>query len=189
MGASLAVFASGAGTNAEALFKHFYFSAVKVKLLVCSNNEAAVLDKCDKYGVATYVWDVNDGVDGLIFELHKFRVSFIALAGFMKKIPVSLINEFPKRIINIHPSLLPKYGGKGFYGDGVHQAVIDNNEKETGITIHYVSAEYDKGNIIFQKSIPIACKGMTAAKLSEQVKSIEHYYYPREIARLIEKNK
>ena len=150
---TLAIFASGAGSNAEKILERFQFHPfIRVGLVLCNKAEAGVFSIAAKFGIKAILINKKDFFEGdaCIGFLKEERIDFIVLAGFLWKIPAGLIQAFPQSIINIHPALLPKYGGKGMYGIKVHEAVIANKEKESGITIHYVNEEYDKGEIIIQ---------------------------------------
>lgn len=185
----IAIFASGSGTNAEEIFKKFQnHPTADVTVLLSNNTNAYALIRAEKFEVATKVFDrktfreSNEIVD---FLLNK-RIDLIVLAGFMWLVPINLVSAFPNRIINIHPALLPKYGGKGMYGMHVHQAVKDNNESETGITIHYVNDKYDEGQIIYQVSCPIS-NSDTPDDIANKVHLLEYEHYPRIIEELISK--
>jgi folate-dependent phosphoribosylglycinamide formyltransferase PurN len=164
---SVAIFASGAGSNAEKIIQQMEIAAkagkgsFKVDLIVCNKPTAGVLSIAANHQIDTLLIDKEQFLngDGYATELTARGIEFIVLAGFLWKIPVTLIKAYPNNIINIHPALLPKYGGKGMYGDKVHQAVIAAGEKESGITIHYVDEIYDHGNIIFQAKCIVDQKG------------------------------
>ena len=150
----IAIFASGSGTNAQRIIEHFKDNAeIEVSIVLTNNSKAFVLERAAKLKVPSYVFDRN-----LFYEsnqvhdiLKEIGIDFIVLAGFLWLIPANILQSWPGRIVNIHPALLPKFGGKGMYGDKVHQAVIKAGEKETGISIHYVNEKYDEGEIIFQE--------------------------------------
>jgi len=182
----IALFASGAGTNAAKILEKFrnHDQAI-VALVVCNRPTAGVVPIAERYGVPVLFVEQNRFFsDGYLNEIIDHRIDLLVLAGFLWKIPDQLIKSFPNKIINIHPALLPKYGGKGMYGLRVHQAVIDNHEKESGITIHYVDDVYDNGDIIFQKTCPVLPED-TANSLAERVAGLEHQYYPEVIERLL----
>lgn len=187
----IAVFASGAGTNAQKISQHFppNLSPLRgegrrgeVALIVCNNPKAGVLKIAEKENIPFLVIERERFFDGdaYIKELQERKIDLIVLAGFLWKIPPALIKAFPQRIINIHPALLPGYGGKGMYGKYVHQAVIDNKEKESGISIHYADEIYDHGKIIFQASCPVL-PGDTADSLAQRISLLEHEHYPKVI--------
>jgi len=184
----IAVFASGNGTNAENIIKYFQISAhARVVLILSNNKDAKVLERAKKLGIKSLCFSksrLNQSQD--VEKALLNDVDFIVLAGFLLKIPSSIIVLFPNKIINIHPALLPKYGGKGMYGMRVHQEVKKNNEKETGITIHYVNEKYDEGNIIFQKSIAITPKD-TPLDIANKVHKLEYEFFPKTIEKIITK--
>jgi phosphoribosylglycinamide formyltransferase-1 len=182
----IAVFASGNGTNAENIIKYFQLSTHSRVVLILSNNkDAKVLERANTLGVKSLyfsksVLNQSDAIEKVLLK----EVDFIVLAGFLLKIPKKIIALFPNKIINIHPALLPKYGGKGMFGMHVHQEVKKNNEKETGISIHYVNEKYDEGNIIFQKSIAINPKD-TPIDIANAVHKLEYKFFPKIIDSLL----
>lgn len=183
----LVVFASGSGSNAEQIILHFNKNKKAVVAAVFSNNhEAKVLEKAQKHGIPTIVFDKEALTGGKVAEMiGQIRPDLIVLAGFLLKFPGGIIAQYPGKVINIHPALLPKYGGKGMYGMKVHQAVLDNNEKESGITIHYVNEHYDEGGIIFQESVLLdGCKN--CGDIAAKVQQLEHKRFPEVIERLLE---
>ena len=183
----ISVFSSGSGTNAENICDYFSSSTKISVALVCTNNENSfVLERVKKYNVPSFVFSKNDLVDTNLLEkkLIESEIDFLILAGFLLKIPKKLILLFENRIINIHPSLLPKYGGKGMYGKNVHQKVIENNEKKSGITIHYVNENYDEGGVIFQKSVELGI-GENSETLSSKIQLLEHSFFPKIIEKTI----
>jgi formyltetrahydrofolate-dependent phosphoribosylglycinamide formyltransferase len=184
---SIAIFASGAGSNAQKIIDRFRSDrSVVIALIVCNNPAAGVLNIAAKENIPGLLIEKKRFMDGdnYLPELEKKQVDFIILAGFLWKIPLGIINAYPQKIINIHPALLPKYGGKGMYGNKVHQAVIDANEKESGITIHYVDEIYDHGKIILQATCAID-ESDTADTLAAKVHALEHMHYPAVIADLV----
>lgn len=189
---SVAIFASGAGSNAEKIIQQMTAAAAtgtetfRINLIVCNRPNAGVLAIAAKYQIDTLLLEKERFLngDGYASELLKRGVQFIVLAGFLWKIPVTLIKAYPNKIINIHPALLPKYGGKGMYGDKVHQAVVGAGEKESGITIHYVDELYDHGNIIFQAKCAVE-QNDTAATLAQKIHQLEHRHYPEVIEKLL----
>lgn len=183
----IAVFASGNGTNAENLITFFSKSTKARVVLVLSNNkDAKVLERAKSLNVNTLLFNKKDlyGSDKLL-NIVKEQIDFIVLAGFLWKIPNTFIKLFPNKIVNIHPALLPKYGGKGMYGMHIHKAVKDNNEKETGITIHFVNEYYDKGAIIFQKSTAVAVSD-SPETIANKIHTLEQKYFPIVIDSLLE---
>lgn len=187
MSKRLAIFASGGGSNAEEIIRHFsQCDKASVSLIVSNKASAFVLERAKKHDIKSVVIPRNFVVEKETLEnaLASENIDFIILAGFLLKIPEWLINKFPNQIVNIHPALLPKYGGKGMYGKHVHQAVFDNFEKESGITIHYVNGQYDEGQIIFQKSIHLDTLD-TPVKIASKVLELEHQHYAETIESLL----
>ena len=183
----IAIFASGTGSNAEKIINHFHRSStIKVALIVCNNPGAGVLKIAEKENIPALIIEKEKFFrgNGYVNELKEKKIDLIVLAGFLWKLPSSLLKAFPGKIINIHPALLPKYGGKGMYGHHVHQAVLANNEKESGITIHYVDEIYDHGKIIFQAKCPVM-ENDTADSLAQRIHALEHEHYPSLIEQLI----
>jgi formyltetrahydrofolate-dependent phosphoribosylglycinamide formyltransferase len=186
---NIAIFASGAGSNAAQIIQHFSTSAkIKIALIVCNKSGAGVLNIAANAGIPSLLIEKEQFFkgDSYLPELQKHTIDFIVLAGFLWKIPEPLIKAYPKKIINIHPALLPKYGGKGMFGHYVHEAVINNKETESGITIHYVDELYDHGAVIFQATC-IVDKNDTADSLAKKIHLLEHAHYPKVIAELLQK--
>lgn len=183
---NIAILASGSGSNAEKIISHFQGSTKANISLIASNKEKAfVLERAKKHGVPTHIFSKTELESGKLTELLVNKnIDFIVLAGFLLQIPHNLIKAFPNQMVNIHPALLPKYGGKGMYGDNVHKAVKAAEEKETGITIHMVNENYDEGKIIFQKAVNID-KTDSPEQIAEKVHVLEHKYYPKIIESLI----
>ncbi|CAM3980022.1 MULTISPECIES: phosphoribosylglycinamide formyltransferase [Flavobacterium] len=182
----IVLFASGNGSNAEKIILHFKKSSLANVVMVFSNNpRAKVLERAQLNGVEAIAFEKQELNNGVILEkLNTIQPDLIVLAGFLLKFPESIINYYPNKIINIHPALLPKYGGKGMYGTHVHSAVLENKEKETGITIHYVNENYDEGAYIFQKSVTIeTCK--TIEEIALEIQKLEHQYFPEIIENLL----
>lgn len=179
----LAIFASGRGSNAAAILNTQNYANFTIALIVVSRAGAPVIQLAESNNIPVLVLDKENfqGKDSLIQTLNQYAIDIICLAGFLWKIPNYLIEAYPNRIINIHPSLLPKYGGKGMYGIHVHQAVIDNNEEYSGITIHLVNEEYDKGRMLFQEKIALNINE-TPESLAKRILALEHQHYPRVIA-------
>lgn len=178
----VAVFASGTGTNAQKIIDHFRNSCfAKVSLIVCNNSVAGVLKIASSENIPALLLEKKQyNESGYVNELKNYGIEFIVLAGFLWKIPDVLLKAFPEKIINIHPALLPAYGGKGMYGNAVHNAVINAKEKQSGITIHYVDEKYDHGKIIFQTTCPVD-EHETPESLAKKIHDLEHKYYPYEI--------
>ena len=185
----IVVFASGNGSGFENICKKLSdLEYLEISKLYCNNNKALVLDRAKKYGIEKFIFQNQDLKNKkVLLDLQKVKPNLIVLAGFLRKIPFDILNEFKHKIINIHPSLLPKYGGKGMYGDNVHKKVIENNEKESGFTIHYVDQNYDEGDIILQKKIQI--KKKDAVSLAQEVLKLEHKYYPEIILKCLSNGK
>lgn len=187
---NIAIFASGNGTNCENIIRHFSGSPeTRVALVVTNNAEAKVIERAKKFGVAVEVLsrqEINNS-ETLLHLLEQHGVTFIVLAGFMLFIPSFLIDAFPERIVNIHPSLLPKYGGKGMYGMHVHEAVKAAGETETGITIHFVNNRYDEGKHIAQFKTSIS-PADSAEEIAAKVHALEYEHYPAVIEKLINQN-
>jgi phosphoribosylglycinamide formyltransferase-1 len=179
----LAIFASGNGSNAEAIMKYFEnHPKIEVAALLSNKVEALVLDRAKKFNVPSRVFDKNQfrECDEVIKWLGEKKTTHIVLAGFLLLIPEKLIQSFPNKIVNIHPSLLPKFGGKGMYGIHVHEAVVASREKETGITIHLVNAHYDEGKILAQFKCPVSPTD-NVETVAQRVLELEHGNYPKVI--------
>lgn len=177
---SIALFASGAGTNAQKIMEHLKGHAeIKVALVVCNKPGAGVIGLAEKAGVPVLMIEKERFFRGdhYLPVLNEMGISFIVLAGFLWKIPAELIQAYPQGIINIHPALLPKYGGKGMYGSHVHEAVIAHRETESGITIHYVDEHYDHGATIFQAKC-VVDEFDTADTLAQKIHKLEHAHFP-----------
>jgi phosphoribosylglycinamide formyltransferase-1 len=187
----MALFASGAGTNAQKIIDHFSDKNKKalIALIVCNNPVAGVLQIASKEDIPTLILEKERFFrgDAYLPELRNAQIDLIVLAGFLWKIPQRLIDAYPGRIINIHPALLPKYGGKGMYGAFVHEAVLNAGDVESGITIHYVDEHYDRGDIIFQAKCPVD-KTDSIESLSKKIHQLEHQYYPIVIEEVLNKN-
>lgn len=185
----IAVFASGAGNNAAKIIEKFKdHPSIAVALIVCNKPGAGVLQIAEKNNIPFLLIDKEKFFRGNVYvdELKQTEIDFIVLAGFLWKIPEALIKAYPKKIINIHPALLPGYGGKGMYGQLVHEAVLNNKEKESGITIHYVDEHYDNGDIIFQARCPVM-EDDNPEILAQRIHKLEHEYYPKVIEELLVK--
>lgn len=184
---NIAIFASGSGTNAENIIRYFFLNeTVRVALVVSNKSGAAVHEKAAELQVPSFTFGKDDLENGLPIAdlLNEHRIDFIVLAGFLAKIPDLLLKMYPDRIVNIHPSLLPKFGGKGMYGLRVHEAVLAAGETETGITIHYINEKYDQGEIVCQKRCPVMPSD-TPEELAARVHALEYRYYPEIIEQLV----
>ena len=185
----IAIFASGAGSNAREIIRHFRnHPKIKVVLIVCNKPGAGVLQIAADEKIPTLMLEKDPFFrgDGYLPAIRSNGINFIVLAGFLWKIPDQLIKAFPGKIINIHPALLPKYGGKGMYGSHVHESAIAAGEKESGITIHYVDEHYDHGQPIFQAKVTIDPND-TPESLAAKIHKLEHKYYPVVIEEILNK--
>jgi phosphoribosylglycinamide formyltransferase-1 len=182
----IAVLASGSGSNAQRLIEHFAQHAkARVVLVGCDQPEAGVLQRAWDLGVPSYLFSGAELRDGTVQqELLGQRIDLVVLAGFMRLIPTELIKAFPQRIVNIHPALLPKYGGKGMYGHHVHETVVAAKEQESGITIHYVNERYDEGEHLFQAICPVLPED-TPDTLAARIHELEHAHYPQVVENLV----
>ncbi|MBP6758540.1 MAG: phosphoribosylglycinamide formyltransferase [Flavobacterium sp.] len=175
----IVIFASGSGTNAENIIKHFKNTNIGTVVSVFTNNpKAYVIERAKNLQVPTEIFTKEELVEGKVLQkLNTIQPDLIVLAGFLLKFPENIVAEYPDKIINVHPALLPKYGGKGMYGMHVHKAIVENKEKETGITIHYVNENYDEGNIIFQKKVAVLITD-TPEVVAEKIHALEQQYFP-----------
>ncbi len=183
----LAIFASGAGSNAAKIIAHFeQHPTIKIALIVCNKPGAGVLTIASNNQIPVLMIEKDPFLKGDAYtaELAANTIDFIVLAGFLWKIPAALIEAYPNKMVNIHPALLPKYGGKGMYGAKVHEAVIAAGEKESGITIHWVNEHYDEGGIIFQAACSIDPLD-TADSLANKIHALEHLHFPMQLERLL----
>ncbi len=182
----LALFASGSGTNVENIAQYFKDNNhVDVSLVLCNKPDAYVLERAKKLNIATKVFNKETFYNSteIVNLLIESKIDMVVLAGFLWLIPQNLIGAFPKRIINIHPALLPKYGGKGMYGGKVHEAVVANKELESGITIHFVNEHYDEGDIIFQNTCDVL-PGDSPDDVAKKVHALEYEHFPKVIEQL-----
>jgi phosphoribosylglycinamide formyltransferase-1 len=184
---NIAILASGAGSNAQKIVD--YFSGrrdISVRLIVSNKQDAGVLNIARAAAIDTLIVTRNSFYSStdLLAELDKHKIDFIVLAGFLWLIPTYLIQQYPDRIINIHPALLPNYGGKGMYGSRVHEAVVAAGEKETGITIHWVDAHYDEGDIIFQAKCAVDASD-TPTTVAEKIHVLEHQHFAPTIEKIL----
>jgi phosphoribosylglycinamide formyltransferase-1 len=178
----IAIFASGEGTNAQRVVDYFRGSEVKITLIICNNPSANVLKRAEKNNIPSLLIDREtfNNSDSVLKKLQDSNIDLIVCAGFLWKIPDTILHAFPNKVINIHPALLPKFGGKGMYGMNVHKAVVAAGEKESGITIHYLNEHYDAGKIILQKKCDV-WKDDTPETLAQKVLHLEHEWYPKAI--------
>lgn len=186
----IVIFASGSGTNTQNLIQYFQQSEFAEVVLVLSNKkDAKVLNRSKNLNIRSLHFSKTSlfSSEGVLKLLKEVNADYIILAGFLLKFPALILKEFPNRVINLHPALLPKYGGKGMYGNHVHKAVVANKEKKTGITIHYVNENYDEGAIIFQKSVALSEKD-TSEMVAEKIHELEYKWFPKVVEKLILKN-
>lgn len=181
------LFASGTGSNVENIIQYFKNNPdIAIAAVFTNNPNAKVLDKAKIHNVPTLIFDKTQLSEGFVLDkINELQPDLIVLAGFLWKMPEQIVVAYPNKIINIHPALLPKYGGKGMYGMKVHNAILENKEKETGITIHFVNEHYDEGEFIFQQNVNIEdCK--TPEEIVAKVNELEHLHFPQIIERLLE---
>ena len=185
----LAILASGGGTNAEAIINFFKQNPEmgSVELIISNNSDAYVLQRAENHGIKALVISkkmMRENPTLLVDSLTSEKIDFIILGGYMLLIPANVVEMFPRKVVNIHPALLPKFGGKGMYGDNVHRAVIEKNETESGITIHFVNEHYDEGNVVFQTKCDVT-KDDTHETLAAKIHLLEHKYYPQIINQIL----
>jgi phosphoribosylglycinamide formyltransferase 1 len=184
---NVAIFASGNGSNAQKIMEYFSGDPyIKVSLVLSNKKDAYVLQRAKKFKIPSFSFTSTQLKETNVVQqkLKQYEIGFIVLAGYMIKVPDTLIKMFQGRIVNIHPALLPKYGGKGMFGEHVHQAVIAAGDKESGITIHFVNESYDEGKIIFQARCEVKA-GDTPETLAERIHELEHRFYPEIIEKVI----
>lgn len=188
----IAIFASGSGTNAEAIMNYVeqnHKAEIEVSLILSNNSDAFVLQRALDHGVETFVFNktqLRENPSLILDKLRQKNIDFVVLAGFMLLVPLCIIDAYRGRIVNIHPALLPSYGGKGMYGDRVHRAVIENRERESGITIHFVDEHYDQGAVILQAKCDVTEQD-TPDTLAAKIHNLEHQYFPRTIIETIKR--
>ncbi|RFZ85855.1 phosphoribosylglycinamide formyltransferase [Mucilaginibacter terrenus] len=185
----IAIFASGSGSNAQKIMEHFKrHSDAEVVLILTNNPQAYVLQRADNFEIPSHIFTRNEfyQTDDIINLLKNLQVDLIVLAGFLWLVPQNLLKAFPNKIVNLHPALLPKFGGKGMYGDNVHKAVLAANEEESGITIHFVNAEFDEGEIIHQSKFKIE-PGDSLEMVKFKGQQLEHHHFPKVIESLLKK--
>lgn len=187
----IAIFASGSGSNAQKIMEHFKRnSEAEVVLILTNNPQAYVLQRADNFEIPSHIFTREEfyQTDNIIKLLKNLQVDLIVLAGFLWLVPENLLKAFPNKIINLHPALLPKYGGKGMYGDHVHKAVLAAREEESGITIHFVNEKFDEGEILHQSRFKIE-PGDTLEVIKFKGQQLEHQHFPRVIESLLKKMK
>jgi len=185
----IAIFASGSGSNAQKIMEHFKYSQeAEVSLVLTNNPDAYVLQRADNFEVPSHLFDRHDffETNDIVELLQRMQIDLIVLAGFLWLVPENLLKAYPNKIINIHPALLPQYGGKGMYGDRVHKAVLANNESESGITIHFVNEHFDEGEIIYQARFKIE-KGDTLEVIKFKGQQLEHQHFPKVVENILKK--
>ena len=187
----IAILASGNGSNAENLILQQPSELLQYPLIITDNAQAGVLQRAERLGVATHVFSRADFREGtaVLQLLQDEKIDAIVLAGFLSRIPQNIVEHYPSRIINIHPALLPRFGGKGMYGHFVHEAVLAAGEVVSGITIHYVDAEYDHGSTLCQASCPVYPSVDTPDSLAERIHHLEHLYYPVAVRQMVQRMK
>lgn len=177
---NIAIFASGSGTNAENIICTFKNdNSINISLICSNNDKAFVLERAKNHSIPSFVFSRTDFKNSttILNKLKEYNIDFIVLAGFLWLIPEYLIQAFPNKIVNIHPALLPKYGGKGMYGMNVHKAVVENGETESGITIHFVNENYDEGKTIFQAKCALT-KDDTPESVAKKIHELEYEHFP-----------
>lgn len=181
------VFASGSGTNAENIIKYFAKTKIANVVSVFTNNASAkVIERAKNHQIPVEIFSKNELLErNVLQKIQEIDPDLIVLAGFLLKFPENIIEKYPNKIINIHPALLPNYGGKGMYGMHIHRAIINNKEKETGISIHYVNENYDEGGIIFQKNVALT-EDDTPETVAEKIHELEQKYFPEIIQAVLE---
>ena len=181
----IALFASGSGSNVENIIRHFSNSReLEFPLVISNRSEAYVHERVKKFMIPSYFFKKDDFENGRVLKfLQERNIDLIVLAGFLLKVPVNILKAYPDRIINIHPALLPKFGGKGMYGSYVHEAVVASGEKETGITIHFVNEYYDEGRIIFQAKCPVLHDD-SPDDVATKVHALEYEHFPRVVGEI-----
>jgi phosphoribosylglycinamide formyltransferase 1 len=183
----IAIFASGSGSNAQKIFEYFKDSDIaEVTCVLTNKKDALVIERAALFNIPVLVFSRNEYYESnkIVEYLKKKKIDLIVLAGFLWLVPQNIIEEYPNKIVNIHPALLPKYGGKGMYGNFVHQAVIQNKEKESGITIHFANLQFDEGEIILQGTCEVTPED-TVETLAKKVQKLEHELYPKAIENII----
>ena len=184
---NIAIFASGSGSNTENIIRYFRENeAIQVSLVLSNRSDAYVLERAHRLGVPCNVFPKEDWVAGdeILAVLQEYHIDFVVLAGFLVRVPDLLLHAYPNKIINIHPALLPKFGGKGMYGNRVHEAVVAAGEKKSGITIHYINERYDEGNIVFQAVCPVLPTD-SPEDVAKKVHALEYELFPRVIERVL----
>lgn len=185
----IAIFASGSGSNAQKIMEHFkYADDAEVSLVLSNNPDAYVLQRADNFEIPSHIFDRNEfyQTDNVVDILKRLDIDLVVLAGFLWLVPENLLKAYPNKIINIHPALLPKHGGKGMYGDRVHKAVLAAGDEEHGITIHFVNENFDEGEVIYQGRFKVE-KDDTLETIKFKGQQLEHLHYPKVVENLLKK--
>jgi phosphoribosylglycinamide formyltransferase-1 len=185
---NLAIFASGSGSNAQRIIEYFKENLdINIQLILTNNPEAGVLERAENLGIPSHVFKREDFYqsENILNLLKAQKIDWVILAGFLWLVPSNLLETYPQKVINLHPALLPKFGGKGMYGMNVHRAVIEAKEQETGITIHYANEKFDEGKIIFQAKCQVEGND-TPETVAEKIHGLEYQHFPKVIAELLE---
>lgn len=184
---NISIFASGSGTNAQNIIEYFKEDlSIRISRIYSNKENAFVLTRAKNFSIPTFTFDRNDfyNTDKILNQLQNDQTDLIVLAGFLWLIPTNILKSYPNRIVNIHPALLPNYGGKGMYGSFVHEAVINAHDKESGISIHYVNEKYDEGELIFQAKCKVE-KNDTPDSLAAKIHALEYKYFPQVIKEVL----
>ncbi|MGN0002902.1 MAG: phosphoribosylglycinamide formyltransferase [Sphingobacterium composti] len=185
----IAIFASGSGSNAQKIMEHFkYADDAEVSLVLSNNPDAYVLQRADNFEIPSHIFDRHEfyQTDNVVDILKRLDIDLVVLAGFLWLVPENLLKAYPNKIINIHPALLPKHGGKGMYGDRVHKAVLEAGDEEHGITIHFVNENFDEGEVIYQGRFKVE-KDDTLETIKFKGQQLEHLHYPKVVENLLKK--
>jgi phosphoribosylglycinamide formyltransferase 1 len=185
----IAIFASGSGSNAENIVNYFSVNKdINIELILSNKKDAFVLERAKNLKIKTFIFNREDfySTDKILKTLQEKKIDYIVLAGFLWLVPSNILSAFENKVINIHPALLPKYGGKGMYGNNVHKAVVENQDRKTGITIHFVNKKYDEGNIIYQIECGVS-ENDTYETVAKKVLKLEHEFFPKIIEEVITK--
>lgn len=181
----IVLFASGSGSNVENIAKYFDDSKVTIAGVFCNNPDAFVFERCKKLDIDCHLFNKEEfRNESVLNQLKNINPDLIVLAGFLWLIPEDFVKAFPNKIINIHPALLPKFGGKGMYGMNVHSAVVESKEKETGISIHYVNENYDDGDIIMQQKVAVN-EGEKPEDIAKKIHELEYHFFPIAIEEIL----
>ena len=181
----IVLFASGSGSNVENIANYFKNANLSIECVYCNNPDAFVFERCKKLDIPATLFNKEEFKNGTVLkQLENIQPDLIVLAGFLWLIPKDFVSAFPDKIINIHPALLPKFGGKGMYGMKVHEAVVENKESETGISIHFVNEHYDEGNIILQEKVAVTQQD-SPEDVAKNIHELEYKFFPIAIEKLL----